>query len=402
MSKYSYTAIAPDGQTISGVQSAKTVTLARTALLNRELQPVRVAEKKSVLQFEITRKKVPRKDLMHFTRQLAVFVRAGIPILDALDVIGEETTNKLLKQVLIDMIESLRQGETFARAAAAHSSAFAPFYIGILHSAELTGNLDTVLDQLADYVERDLDARKRLTSAMVYPSVVMATAVVTVVILVAFVLPRFQVFFKSLNAKLPLPTRMLLGFSSLLSQWWPVLAGFAGLSVVLLFVGIRTTRGRDRLDAILLRLPVVGDLIRHSILERLCRVLASMTSAGVPLPESMAVASEACNNAVYRKGLNGVREAMIRGEGLAAPLAATGLLPGAARQMVKVGEETGTLGEQLGSAAKYFDRELDYKIKNFTSLFEPATIVFVGVVVGFVAIALVSAMYGIYRQVKIA
>ena len=126
-----------------------------------------------------------------------------------------------------------------------------------------------------------------------------------------------------------------------------------------------------------------------------------MTSSGVPLPEALIVAGEATNNAVYRNGLHGVREAMIRGEGLAAPLAATELLPGAARQMVKVGEETGTLGDQLEAAAKYFDRELDYKIKNFTAMFEPLTIIFVGVVVGFVAIALVSAMYGIYNQVQV-
>jgi type IV pilus assembly protein PilC len=401
MSKYAFTAIAADGQTITGTQNAKTVTLARTALLERELQPVRVAEKKSVLQFEITRKKVPRKDLMHFTRQLAVFVRAGIPILDALDVISTETTNKMLKKVLTEMSEALRQGETFAGAAAAHPEAFAPFYIGILRSAELTGNLDTVLEQLADYIERDLDARKRLTSAMVYPLIVMGMAVVTVLILVIFVLPRFEVFFKQLNAKLPLPTRMLLGFSQLLGQYWLVLVALMVGGLALLFVAKRTDRGRATLDGLLLKLPVVGDLIRHAVLERLCRVLSSMTAAGVPLPEAMAVAADTCNNAVYRNGLTRVREAMVQGEGLAAPLAATGLLPGAARQMIKVGEETGTLPEQLKSAAKYLDRELDYKIKNFTNMFEPLTIVFVGIVVGFVAIALVSAMYGVYRQVKV-
>jgi type IV pilus assembly protein PilC len=226
-------------------------------------------------------------------------------------------------------------------------------------------------------------------------------AVLTVGVLVIFVLPRFQVFFKSFDAKLPLPTRMLLGFSHLLTDWWPVLVGVGAVVMIVSFVSTRTKVGRARFDAAVLRIPVLGDLIRCAILERLCRVLSAMTSAGVPLPESLVVAAQATNNAVYRTGLAGVREAMIRGEGLAQPLAATKLLPGAARQMIKVGEETGTLVDQLEAAAKYFDRELDYKIKGFTSLFEPITIAFVGVIVGFVAIALVSAMYGIYNQVHV-
>ena len=399
--KFSYTAIAPDGSTVTGVERATSVATVRTVLLNRDMQPVQVAAKKGAMQFEITRKKVPRKDMMHFSRQLAVFVRAGIPILDALDVIAEEATDKMLQKVLAGMSDALREGETFSSAASAHPEAFAPFYLGILRSAEMTGNLDNALDQIAGYLERDLDARHRMTSALVYPVIVMCMAVVTVVVLTVFVLPKFRGFFKSLNAKLPLPTRMLLGFSRLTSIWWPEIVGVVVIFTVGSFIAIRTKAGRARLDHDLLHVPVLGELIRCAILERLCRVLSSMTSAGVPLPESLLVAAQATNNAVYRKGLAQVREAMIRGEGLAQPLAATKLIPGAARQMIKVGEETGTLGDQLEAAAKYFDRELDYKIKGFTALFEPMTILFVGIIVGFVAVALVSAMYGVFNQVHV-
>lgn len=401
MAKYAWTAIDPDGKTVSGKLASGTGAAARTALLDRDLQPITVSETKSVLQFEITKKKVKRKDLMHFSRQMAVFVRAGIPILDALEVINEETTDKLLKKALNEMAEDLREGETFSSAAEKHPEAFSRFYVNILHSAELTGNLDVVLEQLAEYLERDIDARKRLVSAMVYPAIVMGMAVVTVGILTIFVMPKFKTFFSSLGAKLPLPTRMLLSVSAFFESWYPVIGGVILAIVILVWLGVRTAAGRRKLDALTLRIPVVGDLVRHAILERLCRVLASMSSAGVPLPEAMAVAADAANNAVYRSGLLDVREAMVRGEGLAGPMAASGLLPGAAKQMIKVGEETGTLDQQLHSAAKYFDRELEYKIKNFTSLFEPITIMFVGLIVGFVAIALVSAMYGIYRQVQV-
>ena len=364
--------------------------------------PVALAKsgKASILQFELTRKKVPRKELMHFSRQLAVFIKAGIPILDALQAIGEEADNKAFQVVLTAIIADLRGGATFAQAAAAHPHAFPPFYLGILQSAEMTGRLDDVLLQLSTYIERDLDARGKITSALTYPAVIMAMSVVVVVILVGFVLPRFQTFFEGLDAELPLPTRILLGGASILTTYWYVIAALVAMVVVGISLALRTNRGKHVRDRLVLAAPVLGDLMHHVVLERFCRILSSMMSAGVPLPEAMRVTAEASSNRVYQLGLGQAREAMMRGEGLAVPLAATGLFPASARQMFRVGESTGTLDEQLHTAAEYFERELDYKIKRFTSLFEPAILVFVGLVVGFVAIALVSAMYGIFNQVN--
>ena len=358
------------------------------------------AARPSILKFELTRKKVPRKELMHFSRQLAVFIKAGIPILDALQAIQEEADNKAFQVVLTAIIADLRGGATFAQAAAAHPHAFPPFYLGILQSAEMTGRLDDVLLQLSTYIERDLDARGKITSALTYPAVIMAMSVVVVVILVGFVLPRFETFFEGLDAELPLPTRILLGGANILTTYWFVIAALVAIVVVGISLALRTSRGKHVRDRLLLGAPVLGDLMHHVVLERFCRILSSMMSAGVPLPEAMRVTAEASSNRVYQLGLGQAREAMMRGEGLAVPLAATGLFPASARQMFRVGESTGTLDEQLHTAAEYFERELDYKIKRFTSLFEPAILVFVGLVVGFVAIALVSAMYGIFNQVN--
>ncbi len=401
MAKFVYTALGIDGVALSGVEVAATSGAAHLALRDRGFQPLNVSEKKGLLQFEITRRKVPRKDVMHFSRQLGVFVKAGIPILDALEVITEETTHKLFRKALTEMTEALQAGDTFAAAAAAHPEAFPPYYVGILNSAELTGNLDVVLNQLADYIERDTDARSKLTSALVYPGIVLAMSIVTVLVLSVFVLPKFKVFFASLHAKLPLVTRMLLAITGFMTTWWYVIAAVFVGAVIGGIAMYRSPRGRARLDALALRLPVAGDLLQHAILERICRILASMMRAGVALPEAMTVTADATNNAVYRKGLSTIREEMLEGQGLAGPLTRTGLFPGAAQQMFRVGEETGTLDEQLQTAATYYDRELDFKIKRFTALFEPAVIIVMGVVVGFVAVALVSAMYGIYRQVKV-
>ncbi len=164
----------------------------------------------------------------------------------------------------------------------------------------------------------------------------------------------------------------------------------------------RSPKGRAILDSMALKIPVLGNLIQAAVLERICRVLSSMLRAGVDLPQAMATTADSANNAVYYKGLNHIRDEMMQGQGLAEPLARTGLFPGAAQQMFRVGEETGTLDTQLETAAVYYHRELEVRVKHFTSLFEPAVIIFMGVVVGFVAVALISAMYGIYSQVKVS
>jgi type IV pilus assembly protein PilC len=400
LTKFRYSALDASGKSISGVESATSSGAAHLALVQRGYQPLEVTEKRKIGSIEVTRKKVPRKEVMHFSRQMGVFMKAGIPIMEALEVIEAETTEKLMKKVILSMIEDLRAGDTFAAAAKSHPEAFPTFYVGILESAELTGNLDTVLDQLADYIERDVEARSTLTSAMIYPGVVACMSVGVVIVLATFVMPRFVVFFHSLSAKLPLPTRMLLAGSSFFSHWWYALLAAAIVLAVSFIAMRRSPGGRAILDSIILKLPVMGLLVQAAVLERICRVLSSMLKAGVDLPQAMAVTADSANNAVYRKGIDQIREQMMQGQGLAEPLAATGLFPGAARQMFRVGEETGTLDVQLETAATYYHRELEVRVKHFTSLFEPAVIIFMGIVVGFVAVALISAMYGIYSQVK--
>jgi type IV pilus assembly protein PilC len=401
LESYRYSALDANGDKVSGTEKATSVSAAHLALLQRGYQPIEVKEHKSVLQFEITRNTVSRKEVMHFSRQLSVFVEAGIPIMEALEIISEETQDKLLKRVLLDMIIQLQAGDTFASAAAAHPEAFPRYYVAVLESAELTGTLDKVLLDLADYLERDIEARSQITSALIYPAVVSVLAIITVVVLATFVLPRFKTFFDSLNAKLPLPTRMLLSISSFISNWWFAILGLVVVIVVGAMVLRRTEGGKAWLDSVVLKLPVAGGLVQAAVVERVCRVLCSLVTAGVDLPRAMAVTAESSNNAVYNEGITHIREQMMEGNGLAEPLAETGLFPAAARQMFRVGEETGTLDKQLETAASFYHRELELKVKHFTSLFEPAVIIFMGVIVGFVAVALISAMYGIYRQVNV-
>ena len=400
MAKFTYVARDPQGQTVRGSLQAGSLKGAMTGLLDRDLEVVDLKEKKSVLQFEITRKKLKLPHVMHFSRQLAAFVRAGVPLLEAIEVIQEEADDKTLRQVLQRVQEDVETGETFSGALQKHASLFPPFYVDMLRAAELTGTLDEVLEEMSSYIERDLEARNTIKAAMTYPAIILVFAIITTTVLSVYVLPRFKTFFAGFGAKLPLPTRMLIVVSNFFVNWWWAMIGGLFTVVVLLWLVMRTRRGRRLRDRLLLRVAMIGDIVRFVIVERFCRLLASMMDAGVPLPDALAVLAKGTNNLVFEEGLSQVREAMLWGDGLARPLAATKLFPGAVVQMIRVGEDTGTLGSQLETAARYYGKELQYKIKQLTSLFEPAVITLMGVIVGFVAIAMVSAMYGIYHQVN--
>jgi len=214
-------------------------------------------------------------------------------------------------------------------------------------------------------------------------------------------LPKFKVFFAGLHAELPLPTRMLLAITDFFGQWWwAILVGVLSLALIA-FVALRTTTGKYARDRMVLALPVIGETVQYALVERFCRILASMVGAGVALPEALQVATDSLRNLVFSRALTGVSDAMLQGEGLASPLVRSGLFPATAAQMMRVGEETGTLDTQLAVTAHYYEGELDYKIKKLTSLIEPIVIAAMGLVVGFVAVALVSAMYGVFGQVKV-
>lgn len=401
MPRYEYVATALDGTIQKGIEKAESRSAAELALYDRELRDLRVSEKKSLLQTEISGPRVKREEVMHLSRQMAAFIKAGLPILNAVHAIGEESDNSSVRRMMNDIEDGLRGGDRFSDCLDRHPKVFPEYYRGIVRSAELTGELETVLSRLAHYLERDLVARRKIKSALIYPTAVAAMSVVTIVILAVYVLPKFKTFFKSLHAKLPLPTRMLLHITDFLSNWWWLLAGSLGLIVIAIVAALQTEKGRYTKDRFLLSVPVLGQTIQFALVERFCRVLASMVQAGVNLPEAIGVSTKSLKNLVYIRGLSSVTESMLEGQGLATPLARSGLFPGTATQMLRVGEETGTLDTQLEVTSEYYETELDYKIAKVTGLFEPIVIIVMGVVVGFVAIALISAMYGIFRQVKV-
>jgi type IV pilus assembly protein PilC len=401
MPKFAYVGMTIDGNEVKGTQRAANRTDAEVSLYERQMRHLRLTEKKSLLSYEISGPRIKREAVMHLSRQIAAFLRAGLPILEAVHTIGAENENSSVRRMMHEIEDGLRSGERFSECLDKFPKVFPPFYRGIVRSAELTGELDTVLARLSGYIERDLEARRKLKSAMMYPLIVSAMSMVTVLILAIYVLPKFEDFFADLDAELPLPTRILMGITGFLGDWWWAIGGGI-VALVVLFIAITRTRGgKYARDALLLKVPVLGETIQYALVERFCRVLASMVSAGVSLTEGLAVTTEAMRNRVYMQRLGEVSEQMLEGQGIAGPLARTGIFPGTATQMLRVGEDTGSLDTQLEVTAEYYETELDYKIAKLTALFEPIVIVAMGLIVGFVAVALVSAMYGIFRQVDV-
>lgn len=400
MPKFAYSAIDASGAEIEGTTKADTVGTARALLVEKNLFPIRIEESRGMFDFELTKEKAKKKNLMNFTRQLSVFVKAGIPITEALTTIGDESTDVAIRRAIGGMVDDLRNGGLLSAAAAQYPQVFPNYYIGILQAAELTGRLDESLDSLSKYIEREIETRSKVIGAMAYPLVVMSLAMVTVLILAGYVLPQFKPLFEELGADLPLPTRMMLFFARFFTDLWYITAICSLLFFAVVAFLMFHPSGKEIWQRMVLKIPIIKGIMEYAILERFCSVLHTMLQAGVAVPSAMETTTQAVSNIVYREQLDIARQQMLEGAGFTQPLIETELFPGAARQMFKVGEETGTLDQQLEVAAEYFNRELEYRIKTFTTLFEPIMIIFVGVVVGFVAVALVSAMYGVLGGVK--
>jgi type IV pilus assembly protein PilC len=275
--------------------------------------------------------------VMNFSRQLASFLKAGIPILEALAIVGEEMTSDKMTEVVDEIRSALQRGQSVGDAIAIHTKVFPGYYIAMVRSAELTGQLDEVLEQLAGYLERDVAARRQVKSALTYPMFVMGLAVVAVIVMSVWVLPKFQGLYAGLGARLPLPTRMLLGFTDFVTGYWPLMLGAFVALGLLAFAVIGGRHGKNRRDRLALKLPVLGGLFHLIAVERFCRILSALATAGVPLPDAIKVSADSTNNAVFQAKLTEVRDAMIRGAGLAKPIADYDMFPAAARQLIRVG-----------------------------------------------------------------
>ncbi|HEY1421278.1 MAG TPA: type II secretion system F family protein [Candidatus Dormibacteraeota bacterium] len=344
--------------------------------------------------------RVRTSELILFSRQLATFIKVGVPITDAIKLLHGATNSGAFRAALEDICQDLETGEAFSTSIAHHPIVFNQLYVDMVRAAEYSGTLDRVLIQVAGYLQRQDSAMKKLRSAMVYPAVILLLAVAVCTVLIVFVLPNFVSIFHEFHSQLPLPTRILLGVGIFAQKWrFEIVVGLF-VAAVSLTVLMSSRPGKVMWDYTLVKLPIIGPIVVYSIIERFTRTLSTMLKAGIPISQTFEVAIASAENVSFRRGLESVKERMLTGDGFSEPLAATGLFAPMMIRMIRVGEETGTLDSSLEQIADFLSEEMDYKVRNMIALMEPSLVIAVGGAVGFVAISVILPMYGLLQQVR--
>jgi type IV pilus assembly protein PilC len=344
--------------------------------------------------------RIKPREIIMFSRQLALLLESGTDIVTSLELLQSQVTNRTLKRMLGEVASDIRGGSSLSAALSKHPRAFPELYHRTIAAGEQAGNLEIVLRQMADYVERGALTEKKIKNALMYPLILAIVAVGVVAVIVTFVLPTFTSLYAAFGAKLPAPTRILIGASDwLVNYGLYLLLGVVAVAVVG-YIYIRTPAGKYQWDKLMLSLPVVGRINQLSELSRCCRTVALLFRVGLPLPEVMNLAVHGANNKVVAKDLSEVQQELIRGEGLSKPMSRRKTFLPLMVQMVGVGEETGNLDNTLATVAQSYEIEADDRTSSAVGLLQPAMVVIIAVVVGFIAVSLVSAMYSIYGQVS--
>lgn len=340
------------------------------------------------------------RDIVVLSNQLANLVESGVPLLSGIGLMAEEVSSKPLQKVLYKVMDDIRQGSAISTALARHELVFPPIYCQMIRVGEQTGNLGGVLRQLAIHLEKESTIKSRIRSAMTYPALVLGLAFIVVLILMNFTLPPLLQLYNEFEAELPWPTRLLMNSSEFFLQYRLYL--LLGLIALLLggFFYFRTTRGKRQLAHVLLKMPVIGKVNTHGNSARFSRTLSTLLSAGLQLTESMDLTGETIQNVVLKEEIDHLKQETIQGRGIAAPLANSRYFPKMVAQVVRVGEETGSLDSQLLTLAAYYEEEVDRSLETLTGLLEPGMVIFVGLIVAFVAISIIMPMYSLLGQIR--
>jgi type IV pilus assembly protein PilC len=334
-----------------------------------------------------------RKDILHFTSQLAVMIRAGISLQDALEGIGSQCENMKFKAVLRDLKVRIEEGNSFSQALAEHPQVFNNLYINMVAAAEASGSLSDMLQKLAEYLDQEAETRSQVKSAMVYPVIIAVMAVAVTVFLLCFVLPRFTMIFRGKEDLLPTPTRVLMASSAFLRHWWYVLVPAIGAALWGFYFFINTTGGRAWWDRVKLILPLIRTLCRSLYITRGLHTMGVLTRAGVPILNTISITAHISGNVLYKEMWLNVYEEVRQGKKIAAALARSALMPSSVVQMIRSGEDSGNMADVLRDISAFYGRELKAVIKAVTSMIEPIMIVCMGCLVGFIAMSIILPIF---------
>lgn len=390
MPTFSYVARAKNGAKQQGTLNAPNRQAALNILQQRGLQPDRLVEERAKGGAGRLNKRVRTADLLVFTRQLSTVVSSGLPLLQGLDILADQTDDPNFSAIIDAVARDVEAGETFSDALRKFPRAFPDLYVSMIRAGEAGGNLDGVLLQLADYLEATEDLKRRIRSAMTYPVVAFSMILLIAAGLIVFVVPQFAEIFASFGRELPAPTRILIRISDALRTWYAW--GIAIVAIVGTIAALRiyrqTETGRYNLDAFKLRLPIFGDLMRKVAISRFTRTLSTLTRSGVAILHALEIVERTAGNEVYARAIRQAADSVRNGETLAEPLARSEVFPAMVTRMIAVGEKTGALEAMLMKISDFYDSEVRAKVDTLTSLIEPILIALMGVIVGGIVIAL--------------
>lgn len=355
-----------------------------------------MAKKITELRFETG---PSRKDILNFTNQLAVMIKAGISLQDSLESIGTQVKKEKFRVIIIDLKSRIEGGQSFSQALGEHADVFSNLYINMIAAAEISGSLSSMLLQLAEYLDQESETRSQIIGAMVYPVIIAVMAVSTTLFLLMFVLPRFLVIFQGKEHLLPAPTKILMATSAFMRGYWFIIFPVAMATGWALWYFTRSGAGRQWWHKTKLRIPLVKTLCRSLYITRSMHTMGVLTNAGVPILDTLLITSQISGNVLFERMWKGVHGAVRQGKKITATLDDYNLLPGSVIQMIRSGEESGTLGDVLSDISDFYGRELKTVIKMVTSMIEPIMIVLMGVLVGFIAM---SVILPIFQMSKIA
>jgi type II secretory pathway component PulF len=403
MPSFRYRAAAAAGGTRVGEVEASDLDQAIGRVRDLGLTPIRIdsAEARATApQVALFRRRVPASELILFTRQLETMLDAGLPLVATLETLESQSGDPALREAVRGVRAAVEQGCTLTEAMRSYPHCFPTLFTNLVHAGEEGGLLPAMLDRLGGVLEHQEETRQRIQSAVFYPTIVISELFVAFVVLVKFVLPRFATLFRNLNAELPFPTRVLISISDFFGAYgWPVLA----LAVVLAVgavLWIRTEGGRRRFDALLLGIPLFGPIAQKVAMARFARVLAALVESGVPIVRAVAISRGVLGNRSLESEIDRMREGIVAGEGLAAPLQGSRTVPPLLVRMLAVGEETGSLGKMLVRAARFYDRDVDYAVKNMATALEPALLVILGISVLFTALAVFLPLWNLMNAFR--
>jgi len=346
------------------------------------------------------RKKVKSKDLSVFTRQFSVMIDAGLPLVQCLEILAQQQENKYFQQILLQVRQDVEEGSTLAAAMARHPRVFDQLYSNMVEAGETGGILDVVLQRLSQYIEKAAALKRKVKAAMIYPATIIGVAFLVVIFMLTFVIPTFASMFKGLGAELPLPTQIVLWLSDFVRGYiLLIIAAIAG-AVYALRRYYKTEGGRGTIDALALKVPVFGTLIRKVSVARFTRTFGTLVSSGVPILEGLRITARTAGNRVVEKAVMQCRAAVTAGKTLSEPLKASGVFPPMVTQMISVGEQTGALDAMLSKIADFYDDEVDTAVGALTALLEPLMIVFLGVVIGGLVVAMYLPIFRLVTLIK--